>query len=181
MTDSPRKEKKKLFGFLKIGKKKEEEECEVDITGPFEVKHNVHVDFSSETGFKGLPKEWETLMKTGGLTRQDVEQNSDAVLSVLKFQDDLNKAAASPPPAPVALPSEKNVTLDELVSKDDPNKIYSNMKKVGEGAAGEVFLATDTKKKSECCNQKDDIGFSKHEVGFGGDWDHERQSSPEHC
>jgi hypothetical protein len=30
-----------------------------------------------------------------------------------------------------------------LVSKDDPTKLYLNPTKIGEGAAGEVFLATD--------------------------------------
>jgi serine/threonine protein kinase len=33
--------------------------------------------------------------------------------------------------------------LGDLISKEDPNLIYSDSKKVGEGAAGEVFLATD--------------------------------------
>jgi len=43
----------------------------------------------------------------------------------------------------IALPEEKEVNLRDLISKEDPNLIYSDAKKVGEGAAGEVFLATD--------------------------------------
>ncbi len=31
------------------------------------------------------------------------------------------------------------------MSQDDPNSIYSNQKKIGEGAAGEVFVATDSR------------------------------------
>jgi len=34
---------------------------------------------------------------------------------------------------------------DDLVNKEDPTKIYLNSTKIGEGAAGEVFLATDCK------------------------------------
>jgi serine/threonine protein kinase len=32
-----------------------------------------------------------------------------------------------------------------LINKEDPNTIYSNSKKIGEGAAGEVFLAVDSR------------------------------------
>jgi len=152
--------KKGLFGIFGKGKqRKKDEDFEVDITGPFEVKHNVHVDFSSETGFKGLPKEWESMMVSGGLTKKDVEANSDAVLDVLKFQSKLESGGdAKPTPAPAALPTEKNVTLDELVSKEDPTKLYTNMKKVGEGAAGEVFVATDTKKNRNVAIKKMTLG-----------------------
>jgi len=45
------------------------------------------------------------------------------------------------------LPEEKNVTLHDLVSKGDPNQFYNNFDKIGEGAAGEVFAATDTRTK----------------------------------
>jgi serine/threonine protein kinase len=34
---------------------------------------------------------------------------------------------------------------EDLLSKEDPNQIYRDAKKVGEGAAGEVFLATDSR------------------------------------
>eukprot|EP01111_Echinosteliopsis_oligospora_P000746 TRINITY_DN1087_c0_g2_i3.p1 TRINITY_DN1087_c0_g2~~TRINITY_DN1087_c0_g2_i3.p1 ORF type:complete len:490 (+),score=171.89 TRINITY_DN1087_c0_g2_i3:318-1787(+) len=43
------------------------------------------------------------------------------------------------------LPDESNQTLADLVSRDDPTKIYKNMTKIGEGAAGEVFVATNVK------------------------------------
>jgi len=43
------------------------------------------------------------------------------------------------------LPEESSITLDELVSKDDPTSIYQDARKVGEGAAGEVFLATNSR------------------------------------
>src|SRR5690606_23024219 len=45
-------------------------------------------------------------------------------------------------PLPV---NELPASLDELLSNDDPNQIYSNFKKIGEGAAGQVFVAVDTR------------------------------------
>jgi len=43
------------------------------------------------------------------------------------------------------LPDESNQTLADLVSREDPTKIYKNMTRIGEGAAGEVFAATNVK------------------------------------
>ncbi len=34
---------------------------------------------------------------------------------------------------------------ENLVSKEDPNTIYTDVRKIGEGAAGEVFVATNKK------------------------------------
>jgi len=52
------------------------------------------------------------------------------------------KAAAQ---QPVPVPEESNATLADLVSKEDPTKLYKSMTKIGEGAAGEVFVATSVK------------------------------------
>jgi len=79
----------------------------------------------------------------------------------------MNKPTPAPAPAPISpaaanqappdfsqagnddgdFPEEKQVNLQDLLSKDDPNGLYSGQKKIGEGAAGEVFLATDTRGK----------------------------------
>eukprot|EP01099_Mayorella_cantabrigiensis_P008285 TRINITY_DN76_c0_g1_i4.p1 TRINITY_DN76_c0_g1~~TRINITY_DN76_c0_g1_i4.p1 ORF type:complete len:450 (-),score=130.28 TRINITY_DN76_c0_g1_i4:273-1565(-) len=167
----------------KGSKTNDDSSCEV--TSPFNVQHNIHVDFSTDSGFKGLPKEWEAMMKGGGLTKEDVQKDSDAVLKVLEFQSNFQNQQAKPqagakptaagkrpppkpkpgptgapdspkPPSPAAvavpdptttpklLPDEKPVTLNDLISKNDPKEIYTNFKKIGEGAAGEVFLATNT-------------------------------------
>jgi len=124
----------------------QQDDEDLEITSPFEVDHTVHVDFSTETGFKGLPSEWEALMKTNGLTRDDVQKDSGAVLAVLEyhFNEIEGKKAENKGGSPekqTALPDEKNLTLNDVVSKDDPKAIYSNIVKIGEGAAGEVFSA----------------------------------------
>ena len=83
------------------------------IQGTF--KHDIHVDFSSDTGFRvrlqsfctvavivlifvrqGLPKEWEALLKSNGITKADVVSHAQEVLDVLEFQDKgFPQAAAS--------------------------------------------------------------------------------------
>ena len=161
------------------------------VSSPFDLQHNIHVDFNSETGFVGLPNEWETLVK-GTITKAEVIENSAAVLDVLKFQDQYQKQAgagagagashqgagagtgaaangattaatssASPAvqkTAPAAqasataagLPTVNSamnsaVTLRELVGTSANRDVYKNARKIGEGAAGEVFVATNSK------------------------------------
>jgi serine/threonine protein kinase len=118
---------------------------DIEITAPFEVDHTVHVDFNTETGFRGLPQEWETLMKDNLITKEDVKNDSSAVLAVLEFSHHLTddkKGDNRSEPQKSALPDEKNLTLNDVVSKEDPKTLYTNIVKIGEGAAGEVFSAT---------------------------------------
>lgn len=63
----------------------------MEIGNPFNVQHNIHVDFNSTTGFEGLPPEWEVLISTSKITKDEVLENPDAVLEVLSFQSAYNK------------------------------------------------------------------------------------------
>lgn len=47
--------------------------------------------------------------------------------------DDKNKKESVRAPKPNPLPEEKQQNLSELVSKEDPTKIYTDMDKIGEG------------------------------------------------
>jgi hypothetical protein len=53
------------------------------------------------------------------------------------------RAQAAPTDAPIPLPAgDRQLTLEELVNtKDDPEKIYTDMKKIGEGYANHTCLA----------------------------------------
>jgi len=133
---------------------------------PFNVKHQVHVDFDSSSGFKGLPPQWESLLQSGGISKDEVVEDSESVLKVLEFQsnylginptmpedddgmqdtDDQEEATeegGSRPSSPTPLPPDRQYTIKDIVSKEDPNTLYANAKKIGEGAAGEVFAATE--------------------------------------
>jgi len=125
------------------------------VSSPYNIKHQVHVDFNSDNGYRGLPKEWEELLKGSNITKEDVLENPDLVLDVLEFtHNQIKKAEEDAKSSNEALPPEKAITLNDLVSKDDPTKIYLNPTKIGEGAAGEVFLATDTKTNEQIAIKK---------------------------
>jgi len=124
------------------------------VSNPYNVEHKIHVDFNSATGFSGLPPEWEAMLKSSLITKNEVLNNPEQVLSILEFESKRQKEqvemakkthqpAAAGKPAP--LPEETNTTLADLISRDDPTKTYKSMTKIGEGAAGEVFVATNVK------------------------------------
>lgn len=194
------------------------------------MSHRVHVNFNTTTGFEGLPPEWEAMLKSSGITKDEVLDNSDAVLSVLEFQakrllpatpngasgtkrmppappgnnlpprppvqpttvpqrappsqypppPSYNNPATPPSMVPDAdeefdralrdvagmdddedmfarkqpLPEENNVALADLVNKEDPTNLFGDVKQVGEGAAGVVYLATNLKKKTKVAIKK---------------------------
>ncbi|EGG19711.1 p21-activated protein kinase [Cavenderia fasciculata] len=116
---------------------------------PFNVKHDIHVNFNAETGFEGLPKEWEVLIKSN-FQEPEVMQHPEEVLNVVKFHAQYNGISPMPsqPPQPSIQPlqsDEAPVTLNDLISLDDPKKIYFNINKIGEGGAGEVFEAVNSR------------------------------------
>eukprot|EP01088_Endostelium_zonatum_P007114 TRINITY_DN19287_c0_g1_i1.p1 TRINITY_DN19287_c0_g1~~TRINITY_DN19287_c0_g1_i1.p1 ORF type:complete len:553 (-),score=157.26 TRINITY_DN19287_c0_g1_i1:133-1791(-) len=105
---------------------------------PFNIRNKIHVDFNSETGFVGLPPEWEKILKVGGISRTSVMMDPEAVLNVLEFAQaclDSNKKS-------VPLPSEnllKQLNLQDLCSKENPEKLYPRREKIGEGASAEIW------------------------------------------
>jgi hypothetical protein len=56
------------------------------VSNPFNVQHNIHVNFDSKTGFDGLPAEWEVLLSGSGITVDDVRSNPESALEVLAFE-----------------------------------------------------------------------------------------------
>jgi hypothetical protein len=178
-----------IFLMYIAGKKKKDDD-KFEVSAPFNIKHDVHVDFNSATGLRGLPQEWETMITSAGIGKKDVVENKDALLEVLEFQSRyqqdqkrkeqmaaMQKAAdaieangagsqsstvsSSPPkslsssgsltasttadddempesfmgvPEPAPLPSDKPIRMEDLVnSEDDPNELYLDQRKIGEG------------------------------------------------
>lgn len=151
VEESPKEERSKMKALKnKIFGKDKKRDTPLEVGTPFNVQHNIHVDFNSVTGFQGLPSEWEAMLKTSGITKDEVMAEPDAVLDVLDFNDKFQKQQKTAPLAPISnstadYPEERPMSLTELISKEDPNLIYKNKKKIGEGAAGEVYLATHSK------------------------------------
>ncbi|KYR02644.1 myosin heavy chain kinase [Tieghemostelium lacteum] len=230
-SDKKEDDKKGFLGGIFQKKSKKNKIKESIIGSPFNVKHNIHVDYNSVTGFEGLPREWEVSLQTSGISKEDVIAHSDVVLDVLDFHMNQNKPSMptkpikqiqqpplSPqptqtptrqppqPPLPTQplpprpqppqqqtvvqqqppvqqqsydqyngyeqqledlmgddeydlqqspLPEETNVSLYELVSQEDPTKLFGEgSTKVGEGAAGEVFVVTRLKSNTKVAIKK---------------------------
>lgn len=123
------------------------------VSNPFNVSHDTHVDFdASKGGFIGLPTEWEALLASSGITKKEQEENQQEVLKVLEFEHNRQQKQAEQQQKQQQqqqqsgdVPSDFVVCLKDFVSKEDPNMLYSDMTKVGEGAAGEVFMAINSK------------------------------------
>ena len=85
------------------------------------------------------------MLKSSGITRDEVLENHEDVLNLLEFNDNfMNKKAMTQLQA-TPLPEASELNLRDLVSKDDPTVVFVDLVKIGEGAAGEVFLATSKK------------------------------------
>jgi len=131
------------------------------ISAPFEVHHGIHVDFNSTTGFSGLPREWEVMLQTSGIDKNDVVNNSQAVLDVLEFAEKNVGIAKDTKQRDLSKPTVeiKEYELSELVNKvDNPRELYINQEKCGEGAAGEVFLAVEKNSNRKVAIKKMDLG-----------------------
>jgi len=160
-SSPPSEEKKKHHFVKKIFGRREKKSAEPTISTPFNLNHHVHVDFSTATGFVGLPPEWEAMLSSSNITKTEVEQNPDAVLDVLKFESNRqmqqkNEAAGIPTPPAYRGPPNKPlparptpavatgpVTLKDLIVPGSPYDKYRDMKMIGSGAAGEIFLGVE--------------------------------------
>ncbi|KAK5577799.1 hypothetical protein RB653_002747 [Dictyostelium firmibasis] len=245
-------EKKGFLSIFSNKKKNKDKKKEFSVGSPFNVKHNIHVNYHSVTGFEGLPKEWEVILQSSGITRDDVVEHSDVVIDVLDFHMQQQQQQAQqeqqalmqkqmqqsgipahmlnnpkPPTIPIRdankqphnqlqptpqqpqqpqnnynnnnnnnnqqsaqqqsagilsqqqeqqleemlcggayddeqydlnnqpLPDETNVSLYDLVSQEDPTKLFGEgSTKIGEGAAGEVFVVTQLKTNNRVAIKK---------------------------
>jgi len=120
---------------------------EISIGTPYNFQHIEHVgvDERSSTGFTGLPDQWRALLKTSGISKEEVSAHPQEVLDVLQFHIE------GPGPK---IPSRQTLQRDMLKAVEigdfDPNKIIRREKKLGEGAGGVVYLATDQRTKEKC-------------------------------
>ena len=111
------------------------------------------------------------MLKNSEISKQEVIENADAVLEVLEFANGRNNNqfpnnsninVANYESREIfqdqiefqPLPTESILSIEKLISHDDPEHLYTNMKKIGEGAAGEVFVAISKKNDSKVAIKK---------------------------
>ena len=143
------------------------------VSQPFSVQHNIHVDFDSDSGFKvrkiriknfynflnikfkktkGLPPEWESLLNSGGITKEEVLAKPTEVLKCLEIQSNFLNEKPQPIPKSEAPDDvvcslskfnslkKKNYFLiflgknkGEIINHKDPTDLYGDIHKIGEG------------------------------------------------
>jgi len=64
--------------------------CFISVSLPFDMEHPVHVDFNSDTGFVGLPPEWEAMLVSSQITKDEVIEHHDSIMAGMKFLDKMN-------------------------------------------------------------------------------------------
>ncbi|KAG1224977.1 hypothetical protein G6F68_020018 [Rhizopus microsporus] len=65
-----------IVDLLSNDKQSNEQEKEMEISGPYNAKHVTHVGFDASTGeFTGLPREWQTLLQHSGISKHEQYQN----------------------------------------------------------------------------------------------------------
>lgn len=73
------------------------------VSAPTNMEHRIHVGYDPQKGgFTGLPPEWERLLTTSALTKDDVLRNPQAVIEVLQFYTNENKQPEGPDFFPTA-------------------------------------------------------------------------------
>lgn len=77
---------KVYIDLLNKDKQSNDQEKEMEISGPYNAKHVTHVGFDASTGeFTGLPQEWQTLLQHSGISKVEQYQNPQAVLDAIGF------------------------------------------------------------------------------------------------
>ncbi len=123
---------------------------DINISQPFNFKHVqcVKPDPHSSTGFSGLPAPMRAVLKASGISKEETTANPQAVLDVLNFHMD-----GQGQNAPKQLPSRESVSRNMSkalgIKSSDYRENYTIIKKLGQGASGTVYSATqkDTGRK----------------------------------
>lgn len=170
-TEGQKKEKAGLFGSWGSKKKanKDSGVVEFEISAPFNVKHNIHVqvDPTAPMGFVGLPQEWEALLGVSGISKAEVAANPQEVLDVLQFH-----LQGPPPKLPTRQSLDARLTEAGAINTSiNPATVYSDLKKLGEGASGQVYLGKDVRNgrlvaikvapKAEMANLQNEIALQR--------------------
>lgn len=121
----------------------------------FQHKTHVQVDPSNPTGFAGLPREWEIMLKHSGINREMALKNPEELLDVLQVSYDkrYNPQKLVDYHVNQIKMSEATHVDNNLLKNWEPNFIYGNplkvfkdVVKIGEGSSGSVYRAFDPKR-----------------------------------
>lgn len=100
------------------------------------------MDFSSDTGFSGLPTEWQTLLKSN-ISKEECIANHKTVLQVLEFHENGMKPLNNN----TTVPTNNNLTNNN--SSADGKQEKQEKAEKADKAADEVLFRKDRKAKKK--------------------------------
>ncbi|OHT11610.1 STE family protein kinase [Tritrichomonas foetus] len=109
------------------------------ISAPYDISHEIHVDYNAETGFSGLPPEIAAMLKKNEISKAEVMKNPQDVLDVINFLHEPGKTGMPnqpPPPEPEKLPS-----LESILKPENPNSFLQQVEKLDEGSTCTIYSA----------------------------------------
>jgi len=117
------------------------------------VQRTVHARWHREKGLIGIPDHLETMLKSSGITLEELSEQPLAVASVLKF-----KQADFEPSRPKKqlkkhqkissgdpdLPPTRQFTMNDILDNTpDPREMYIDLNHIGQGSVGVIYSARD--------------------------------------
>jgi hypothetical protein len=130
------------------------------VGAPSNVKHHVHVDLTA-SGFEGLPAEWKTWLISNGIDKEDFVKNSDTIIDIIQQYDNIRDGNAPKPAGeedsedgPILPQTESTLSLKDLCSDSSNKDQYYDKDKIGEGAAGSVYIATSKQRSGQVAVKK---------------------------
>ena len=109
------------------------------ISAPYHLSHEIHVDYDSETGFRGLPPEWDTMLRKNKITKDEIMTNPQAVIDVMNFFNVPDKP--SPLPKDLIDDPSKLPSLDTILQPTNPHSFLEDVKKLDEGSTCIIYSA----------------------------------------
>mmetsp|Transcript_30218 Transcript_30218/g.74285 ORF Transcript_30218/g.74285 Transcript_30218/m.74285 type:complete len:493 (-) Transcript_30218:147-1625(-) len=126
---------------------------EMSISAPFNFQHQVHVkvDTNSPSGFSGLPPGWAERLQAAKFTKEEVKDDGDAILEVLRFQMEQQCEPQLPSAQAASLEARLAVTF---LSGDPQEKYELASRPIGQGGMGTIYLATNRKSGKQSAVKK---------------------------
>lgn len=148
------------------------------IGAPFNVQHTTHVrpDPTSSTGFSGLPPAWRAVLKVSGITKQEAVAHPQAVLAALNFHMQGPTHTHAPVPLPTRAAVEQAMAKALRIIQEDPRQYFTDLKRLGQGASGTVYAATDRRtgeRRALKIAPVSDLADLTNEIGLQSMSDHE--------
>jgi p21-activated kinase 1 len=103
----------------------------------------------SELGFKGLPAEWEAILRKSNMKKDEIVQSPEAVLEVMNFLSEPGKTAAPAAPVAAATVDFELPAIETVLQSENPHPFLQKVEKLDEGSTCVVYRVFNPKLGTE--------------------------------